>query len=601
MKKLLVFLLAVVMGFGLVACGNDKTPDPVTPETPTPSAPAVTIEGREDAREAVYDVCDAEGEVIESFASLYQAINNCVDEGDTGYYVAKDGVKMFINNDQYAVESADMFWFYEDGTSADAYSPWVSTYWADAKESGSISVYKNSGTGLLEPYANSWNCIAANPTPAGQFPSGSTAVWNTCWHLEASATVDMIAFSGITKSEYVIDLTEAEITPSYKGTDQAWPYVGFITADSYNTSNHGLRCDTTNGNWYYYIGETAYNSNSIEVDTDKAILTSTWDEANGCWRPNQDVTLTMELLTLLDEDECEYIVHRLTVKLEDGTTHEFDYEYSGLSQCGSIRFTSGLDIVSDNGLVDYMCGAKFENLTVTKATGTVLEDMLDGILYGTSLVLKEAGEYDLLNSNPMTAARFHTIVYNTACVEADFETAGKDVYSYSFDLDNSADALSHDVKELVDAIEAIETDADAAAAKELAKGLNDYQLHLVYNKAKLEEYVGSVGSKLSALPAQGVTDIKVSEQDGIYYIEFATLSAWCGIELFYEGAELTKDNVTLGDRVGTSYSAEAFYWDIVPDTENYCWFLHNLKPVGSVYTLVYNPTTNTLSATYPAE
>ena len=588
MKKLLVLLLTAVLGLGLVACvdnGNEKTP-----------APSITIDGREDTRDEVYGVYDADDEEVATYASLYAAINNCVDEGDTGYYVAKDGVKMFVNNDCYDETSADMFWYYENGTSVDTYSPWISTYWADAKETDLIAVYKNSGTGLLEPYAGSWNCISVNPTPAGQFPPGSTAVWNACWYLEASATVDMIAYSGITKSEYVVDLTAAEITPSYKGTDAAWAYVGFITADSYNTSNLGLRCDSTTGNWYYYEGETTYNSNAIEVNTDEVVLTSTWDETAGCWRPNNDVTLTMELLNLIDEDDCEYIVHRLTIKVDGGKTIVHDYEYSGLSICGSIRFTSGLDIVSDNGLVDYMCGAKFEKLTVVKATGTVLEEMTadDGLAYTITPALA-TGSYDLLNSNPMSEARFHTIVYNTACVDTDFTTPGKDVYNYSFDMDNSAAPLSSQVQEVVDAIAAITDDASAAEAKALAKELTDYQLNLVYNKSILEEYVGSLQNKLTSMIVQNISDVVVTEEGTTSTLAFTCTSQWCGLELYYEGVKLTKDNVTCGQNVTPAYSA-VIYWD--GDTNS--WFINNGLGAGVVYTLVYDAATNTLSCVLPA-
>ena len=49
------------------------------------------------------------------------------------------------------------------------------------------------------------------------------------------------------------------------------------------------------------------------------------------------------------------------------------------------------------------------------------------------LALKEEGyEVILVNSNPATIARFHTIVYTPSCVTTDFTTPGRDVYSYEF-------------------------------------------------------------------------------------------------------------------------------------------------------------------------
>ena len=133
----------------------------------------------------------------------------------------------------------------------------------------------------------------------------------------------------------------------------------------------------------------------------------------------------------------------------DGRVVVKDYEAFGLTRCGTIRFTCGLDIESENTLVDYMCGARFENVVITSAKATVLEEMYDdkeyardageeyedsdGIdrnMYNTKLYF---GEYDILNSNPETLARFHTIVYTPTCVSYDFSTAGKDVYGFSFD------------------------------------------------------------------------------------------------------------------------------------------------------------------------
>jgi hypothetical protein len=264
--------------------------------------------------------------------------------------------------------------------------------------------------------------------------------WHICTELEASATVDMEAYSGITKSVYKIDLSEAEITPSYDGADEAYAYVGFITADGNYVANVGLRCNTKDGNWYYYAGEASIESSSIELDDENCYLTSTWDDTNKCFRPDGDVTMTMELLTLKDEDGESYITHRLTMEFEDGRKVVKDYDDEDLTQCGTIRFTCGLDIVSENTLGDLMCGAKFENVVVTKATAHVYESTYTPGNYGTKKpFIKYAGEYDILNSNEEyfigeESARFHTIIYNTNCVSYDFNTAGKDVYNFSYNI-----------------------------------------------------------------------------------------------------------------------------------------------------------------------
>ena len=445
MKKILTLLLFVSLSFVLFACGGDdeqpKEPTVVPSEgtvvpptdgpTVVPPTPVVTpntdVHYRDDVREALYGVYEADGTEVERHKSLYAAIVSCVDNCDLDAYVATSATDeaLFINEAEFDVGTKDMFWHYKQGTVVSRYTAWESTYWTDGYAKGEICVFKEHASQELQPYANSHELVGVSTTrPA----AASTAVWNSCWYLESSITVNLLAYSGITKAVYTIDLTEAKVYPTYEGTDEVWAYVGFITADSYNVSNQGLRCDTTTGNWYYYSGETAYNKNEIEVDDSKCLLTSTWDDAEQCYRPNEDVTLTMELLTIDDD----YIVHRLTMEFSNGNKVVRDYEIAKLTMCGTIRFTAGLDIVSENTFPDYMNGAKFENVVVTSAVGTVLESMSDDLY--TNLVELPAGDYNLLNSLPESEAKFHTILYTPSTISYNFDTAGKDVYSFSYNF-----------------------------------------------------------------------------------------------------------------------------------------------------------------------
>lgn len=140
----------------------------------------------------------------------------------------------------------------------------------------------------------------------------------------------------------------------------------------------------------------------------------------------------MELLTLIDRYRDAYIVHRLIMEFGDSRVVVKEYENASLTQCGTIRFTCGIDIESENTLVDYICGARFEDLVITEAKATMYEEMLDDSVYGTFPELYP-GEYDILNSNPQTDARFHTILYTPSCITYDFNTPGKDVYSFAFE------------------------------------------------------------------------------------------------------------------------------------------------------------------------
>lgn len=134
----------------------------------------------------------------------------------------------------------------------------------------------------------------------------------------------------------------------------------------------------------------------------------------------------MELLTLIDRYRDAYIVHRLIMEFGDSRVVVKEYENASLTQCGTIRFTCGIDIESENTLVDYICGARFEDLVITEAKATIYEEMEDYSIYGAYVELN-LGVYDILNSNPQSAARFHTILYTPSCITYDFFTSGRDV------------------------------------------------------------------------------------------------------------------------------------------------------------------------------
>ena len=440
MKKFLTLLCTLTTALSLAACDGTGTGDPNKNPSGNDDPTNQTVEAktyvasREDNREAVYVHYSQDGTEIDSYTSLYQAINACVNDGDIKDYITQKGKeeKLFENNEKYTEDTQDMYWYYDNGNSLNRYIYWETDYWNLLKNSNQISVFKAAANGTVSHYAAGYKAVKVNKDPT-LFRIGQVMPYHVNWELEANATVDMLAYSGITKSVYHLDLSEAKIVPTYDGTDTAYAYVGFVTTDAYNVSAHGLRCDTTTGNWYYYCGEIEENVSNIVEESDNCYLTSTWDENEKCFRPDGDIVLTMELLTLVDEDGDDYIVHRLTMDFGNNRVVVKDYETADLTQCGTIRFTSGIDIVSDNTLVDYMCGAEFKNVVVTKAEATVLEEMMDDFIYGNSAELYP-GVYDILNSNPDTDARFHTIIYNPACVTYDFDTPNQDVYGYSFDI-----------------------------------------------------------------------------------------------------------------------------------------------------------------------
>ncbi len=443
MKKNFSLLLVALLGLcsctGVTSSNSSSSGNGTSSgggsEVVVPVTPKEFVASREDDRQAVYHWYSvADDSKVESFTSLYAAINACVDDGDLNDYIVQEGQteKLFINYEKYSEDTQDMYWYYNGGNSLGKYIYWEQDYWALLRDTNKITAVKYYDNSTVGNYYNGYKVVSQSTNY--MLPKlNQIQGWHICTEIESSATVDMVAYSGITKAVYKIDLSEARITPTYDGSDTAYAYIGFITADANNVSNQGIRCDTTTGNWYYYSGEASQSSNSITMDKKNCYLTSTWDEQEKCFRPDSDITMTMELLTLLDEDGDDYIVHRLTVDFGNGRVLVKDYEIAELTQCGTIRFTCGLDIESDNTLVDYMCGAKFENVTVTSAVATVYEEMLDDVVYGSYAELY-AGDFDILNSNPETDARFQTYIYTPSCVDYNFETAGKDVYGFSFDI-----------------------------------------------------------------------------------------------------------------------------------------------------------------------
>ena len=627
MKKvnlLFVCLLSLLSVLVLTACQPDKpTGDP------NAVAPNTEVHTLEDTRPEAYEVHTADGELVDSFASLYDAIYSCVNEGDTLDYVTKVGeeTKVFINYDQYTEATKDMFWYYDQGASLIDYKAWESTYWQITRDYGqAIAVHKSGEYGEVAFYGNSYDIVAKNENLTDYdleaYP-GSTAVWNVSWLLEASATVDMAPYSGITKAVYTIDLSEAMISPSLATDTKAWAYVGFMTCDANNLSNMGLRCDTTTGNWYYYSGETDYNANDIEIDDDTCYLTSTWDSANNCFRPDGDVTLTCELLTVEDDGD-EYIVHRLTMDFGNGRVVTKDYELPELTTCGTIRFTSGLDLESDRELQDYMCGASFKNLVVTSAKATIYEENTvagkvfanqeekdaaqDAALesYGNFAAFP-AGDYDILNSNPATLARFHTIIYTPSVVTTDFTTPGKDVYSYEYKCTSNLPALGGRLKETVDAINAIPAVTDLTAdsvsliteARDLYEGLSDSQKDLVTNYDHLLEaeenmdvvaiiplnYTGQNGPD-NFFDGQATYD----KATKTYKLEIE-LIVYGRIKFSFDGEALNPTNTTITGKFTNAGSAdwtENLYIDAALDPSTL------LSCTGGKYTFIFNPETNTL-------
>lgn len=560
MKKLLgIFggtLLTIALVFG-ASCGSNTPDSSGTSDGSSVSSgdsqssssgggTSETVHYSVDNREEIYTVySEADGSALGSYKSLYQAIEACVDEGDIEDYVTKgtaNDTKLFINYDAYSESTSDMFWYYENGTSLDRYTPWVSTYLSDlyTLSSQDVVVFKQA-TGSFVPYYQGLEIVGL-----GNGADATVAAWNVYRSYDANVQVDMESYSGIVKAEYTIKLSEACIRPAYEGEAPVYAKIGFINPDSYNAASYGMYCDTTTGVWYYYYGDLNNADPSDAYDgvlgidyTQEQIMTSTWDEEEGVWHPDHDIVITGEIVELTDDEGDSYAVDRLIVK--DSSTDEQlfmrDYEASAMTLCATMRFNVGLDIYnadSASGLPNYDNGAEFTNIIITSAIGTVTENSADPEHYGNHLSLLTVGTYDLLNSSKTASeARYKTYVYNAGLVDYDYDTPGQDVYGFSFNLSQDATEYSSALTLILEAYEEYKyedftsdvldamTEAEKTAvqlvlqtAVDTYKGLSSYQQLLLpedtltsLNKVQSLFLDSSVADFINYINEKGLNDL----------------------------------------------------------------------------------------------
>ena len=497
--------------------------------------PNDTMHTREDDRVEAYGTFAPDGTPLGTHTSLYEAINMSVDEGDRGSYVTKldvndDDVKLFVNHAEYNESLGDQFWYYQNGNQLSAYAPWKSTYFQDSRELEATVIMNNPTDGLLT-YYNGHELLYTNPEDVS---SNNIAVWSIQKNLESTATVNLLAYSGITKAVYDLDLSDVRFAPSLNENQNTEAFFGFYSTDAYNTSHQHLRADTRTGDWYYGSGELNFDSSSDTYSVDKsvALMTSTWHE-DGYYVPNESrVIVTFEKLTLQDNEGGEYVVDRIIFDFpESGRKVVRDYEISTLTQCGTLRFINGLDIMTGGvGSPDYMNGSYFTGLTVTEATVTAYEEMQDPSLYGNVAVL-DAGEFDILNANEGSVARYHTVMYNPAFNNLD-TSAGVDVYSHSYTADADNTAYNDDITNVKTLIAALPAQAEVVladkenieATRAAFDGLHLYEKEFITEGEKSALNAAEVGLAVASDPELGaVQGVLLSLGNIMDYTSFAKI------------------------------------------------------------------------------
>ena len=425
---------------------------------------------RTETRQKAFTAYNPAGEKIDDYITIASAINSCVDydvEYNSGLgkddpqvfgsYVTKTGstFKLFVNHQGFAKENDDQFWYYENGTSLDAYNCWDNVDTIRSIQNTDYIVTKISGFGTVSQ--QSWNSYRLLNAFGEEINDVSAQSWELSSTMDAAVMQFPARLAGISGLKYTIDLSDVQIIPPYDGCDNTYAFIGFYAWQDYYVIALGLACDTRTGNWHPFIGTSRDDSFSdVEYNLGKCLFTSTWKD--GYFSPDaKQIDLEIGTKKLYDEEVDEYYqVDEFSLTVDGKLTYQrhitdslLNNYFAGypLSWENGYAFIAGLDIknrIASNQYslsADYFNGSEFLNLKVTTALAYVpsAEEISD-VLYGYSIEESWRGKYhDILMSNTEdTAEVLDYTVLNTAVCGNYRATNGIDVYSFSYDGNNSS-------------------------------------------------------------------------------------------------------------------------------------------------------------------
>lgn len=473
MKKTILKVLSLSLVAMLSSCGGKKTEEMILNDTREYLFTAVS--GEMDNGELVVD-----DEV--DFKSLYEAANYVFDNCENGSYIYRKGdtnkTPLFTkraNEEDIEGSISDQWFYYRDGSTLDGYSQYLS---------GDTEFFKNEKVTRIMATTDSLKWSYQPYSLYRREVTASTQAWNLLPIQDTSIRYNPHSFTGIRTITFNFKLTDARIRPSYSSDQKVIPFITLSSTDSYNWSNQGIYMDTATGNWYYLKGETQSDTKALTYDTDKVILTSTWDNDTQEFTPDSDVEMT---LTYVEVEE-ETWVNDLTIKTNSGT-FDYRYEYSAMNGRGTPRANISLDLVSTNEDIDeatftpdFMCGAYFKNITITKATGTVPEGLTDEEYAGDADMCCKPGEtYDLMANAEKNDADADVILDHYDAISY-HEGEENDVWDISYEAKASENARGEEVTNVESLISKIE-DSDTSTSASVIKASTAYnKLHTTQAK-----------------------------------------------------------------------------------------------------------------------
>jgi hypothetical protein len=316
-----------------------------------------------DSRPKVYNVFSKNGELINSFSSLYQGINFAANNLDDGAYIENaycPDKKLF-----FLTRSPQCF-FYKNGTALDDITDWESVDFGARQDCISV-MYPP-----ICPVYHSFKSSHDLPINTSQ---------DAFYMRELSDSIK-------------ISLSQSRIYPSK--SQRVLAKIGFVINIDRFSYFAGLVCDANCGDWYYCFD---YLNNVV---SGQCVLLS--DYKDGCFVPQDDVELTIQSVPFSDSGE-NYIKNNITLNFSQGRKYVFENILTGKEY--KTYFIAALDI-QYSGIPDYMNGAKWENIIIHS-----IQEETDDLIYNTAVVKKDAKalnfSYDFDAASPVYSPRIAKI------------------------------------------------------------------------------------------------------------------------------------------------------------------------------------------------
>lgn len=449
MRKLLLFFLLILPCFCTNVCKdnlliNDQNTNTVIQSFLVPNNSKVRVN---DFRPVCYNAYEQDGTLIESFNSLYTAIDYLSQNPRENAYITKarghDSDKKLYQYSQYA----DRIFYYQNAVSLDSVEAQEFCFIDDLAGADNITAV----------FGKSPNYVLQSSQIIGPNSQDQKSRLISIIDPSIDAFLISLPLPNISALSYNIELSAMQLYPSQNLDQPVYAKIGFYAFGSF----FGIVCDTLTGNWYLALDDY--------LDFEKCVLTSHWNQEKRCFIPDEDVVMTIKSKNDFKLDSSQQFGASMFLNFSSGRKYEFDLGLDDTKD-NLMSFFAGLDIQALGNVPDYMNGAKMQNLKIVQDKGYQIEYNAQNI---------QEFYFDSNNSN--------ILIYNTAVVSKDDSIHETDIYNFSYVFDGLSPAYSKRINAVqnmidrlkpADEITALDEDAIFTAQKEFYK-LTDGQKKLI--------------------------------------------------------------------------------------------------------------------------